>query len=178
MIKQLNHQEYIHPIRKNSVVIVLDNLEHLENIGSTFRLADALGAKGIIILDDNDLFNEHKRLSAFKKINKTARSATSFVQFIIQTTDEFLNENKKNNTLIALEITNKSKRINDFDFSKIENMFLIVGNERSGVSDNLLKNTDYSIHINMLGNNSSMNVSNALAIALYKIDDDFNRGKI
>ena len=46
---------------------------------------------------------------------------------------------------------------------------LIIGNENHGVSDDLLRQSDIVLHIEMYGNNSSMNVTHAAAIALYEL---------
>ena len=71
--------------------------------------------------------------------------------------------------LIGLEITNTSKALNETDFTKMEKIVLVVGAERTGISPDLLKITDETVHIPIFGQNSSMNVVNALAIALYEI---------
>ncbi len=57
--------------------------------------------------------------------------------------------------------------------SKFEGVALIVGNESLGVSQTALDKCSTSVHIDMYGNNSSMNVSSALAIVLYKYCEDF-----
>lgn len=46
---------------------------------------------------------------------------------------------------------------------------LVVGNERHGISEELLKKIELKVHINMYGRNSSMNVSQAAGIAFYEI---------
>ena len=82
----------------------------------------------------------------------------------------YLNENGF--TKIALEITNNSKPLREINFAKLGKVALIVGNERRGISKEFLSQSDKSVHIDMYGKNSSMNVATALAIACYKITED------
>ena len=76
--------------------------------------------------------------------------------------------------IFNLEITNTSVSLRTVEFSNFKKIALIVGNENSGVSEEALKNNQ-SIHIDMYGNNSSMNVSTSLAIATYKISEDLRK---
>lgn len=70
---------------------------------------------------------------------------------------------------IALEITEDSLPIHTFRFSTKQPIALIIGDENFGVSEAILKQCDHAIHINMFGQNSSMNVVQATNIALYEI---------
>jgi tRNA G18 (ribose-2'-O)-methylase SpoU len=176
MAKQLKHNEYKHNKKKNDVFIVLDNLEHLENIGSAFRIADALAVKKIFIIDDKNLFNQNDNVKIFKKINKTARSCTKYVQYKILTSIEYVNLSKTQEiTNISLEITDESKSVENINFADFKHLSIIVGNEKNGISQLLIDNSSFSTHINMFGNNSSMNVTTALSIALYKVNSDIEK---
>lgn len=73
---------------------------------------------------------------------------------------------------VNVEITSTSKPLRTLDFSKLKKVTLIVGNEKHGVSEDFLKDVPLSCHIEMYGNNSSMNVSTSLAIATYKVSED------
>jgi tRNA G18 (ribose-2'-O)-methylase SpoU len=68
-----------------------------------------------------------------------------------------------------LEITDVSSPIQKVDFSTEGPMAIIVGAENRGISDPVLKTADSVLHIEMFGNNSSMNVVQATNIALYEI---------
>ena len=168
MQKQLNHQEFKlrQEKNKNNIIVVLENLEHAENIGSAFRLADAFNIEGIVIIANENL--------DWRKIEKTARNCENSVHYCIcKNADEALTFiSKKNYKPINIEITSESKPLRKVDFAKLGNVALIVGNERTGVSDEMLEKVPNSCHIEMYGNNSSMNVSTALAIALYKVSED------
>lgn len=168
MQKQLGHYEFkqIQKQNSNEIIFVLDNLEHEENIGSAFRLADAFNIKKIIIINSKNI--------DFKKIKKTARNCEETVPYsIFQTEEEALQEIRTLNFVpVNIEITSTSKPLRDVDFAKLKKVALIVGNEKYGVSESFLENVPLSCHIEMYGNNSSMNVSTSLAIAVYKASED------
>jgi tRNA G18 (ribose-2'-O)-methylase SpoU len=72
-------------------------------------------------------------------------------------------------TIVSLEITNTSIDLQKLKLQKDQHLCLILGSEDSGVSQALLDCSDFTVHIPMLGANSSMNVANACAIATYQI---------
>jgi tRNA G18 (ribose-2'-O)-methylase SpoU len=74
-----------------------------------------------------------------------------------------------NYTIYALEITKNSIPIHKASFKKNQKIALVIGDENFGVSDEILKLSDGIFHIDMFGQNSSMNVVQATNIALYEI---------
>lgn len=168
MQKQLNHYEFkqIQKQNSNEIIFVLDGLEHEENIGSAFRLADAFNIEKIIIINSKNI--------DFKKIHKTARNCEQTISYnIYQSAEEALQEIQRLNYMpVNIEITSTSVPLRNLDFSKFKKVALIVGNEKHGVSEKILQEVRLSCHIEMYGNNSSMNVSTSLAIAAYKVSED------
>src|SRR5690606_21175730 len=71
--------------------------------------------------------------------------------------------------IISLEITNSSIPIHTYKFSIEKPMALLIGDENFGISEAILKNSDAIVHIDMFGQNSSMNVVQDTNIALYEI---------
>jgi tRNA G18 (ribose-2'-O)-methylase SpoU len=142
---------------------VCDNVTNTTNIGSLFRIADAFGLERIIFC------GEHIPLG--RKMTKTSRATEKVVRFKLS--NAILEEVKQlkadGNCIISLEITNKSLPIHSFQFPKEKPIALIVGDENFGISEAILKLSDRVIHINMFGQNSSMNVVQATNIALYEI---------
>lgn len=168
MQKQLNHYEFknIQKNNHNDIIFVLDNLEHEENIGSAFRLADAFNICKIIIVCEKSI--------DVKKLQKTARSCEKYIPYSIHNNvvDALREIEELKYVPVNIEITSISKPLRDIDFAKYKKIALIVGNEKHGVSDEFLKYVPLSCHIEMYGNNSSMNVVASLAIATYKISED------
>lgn len=161
-MKQLNHKEYNHKKKKFPIYLILDNINDIVNIGSIFRISDALGVSKIYLCNTNIDFND-------KKIKRVSRNTNEYVEYeIYSNIIECINEVKKNNiALLALEITDSSISLNKYKFDKNKSYAFIIGNEKNGVSQEALDLCDESIHIDMYGNNSSMNVSVATAISIY-----------
>jgi len=160
---QLNHyntnfKKYTFPI-----ILVCDNVTNAPNIGSLFRVSDAFGIEKLILCGDN--------ISIGRKITKTSRATEKVVNFKICDSASKVIQYLKNNNyqIISLEITETSKPIHTHQFSKEKPIVLVIGDENFGVSEAILKLSDVIIHIDMFGQNSSMNVVQATNIALYEM---------
>lgn len=150
--------------KKFPVILLLDHVTAPANIGSIFRLADAFGIEKIIFCGKSPDLQSNR-------LRRTARSTVGKVQYLYYSnTSEILEKVlQENYSLFALEITNESISIESADFSRYEKIALVVGNEKEGVREEILQKAEASIHINMFGNNSSMNVAQATGIALFEI---------
>lgn len=160
---QLTHYNTNFRKQKFPIILVCDNVTNAPNIGSLFRIADALGIEKLI------LCGEHIPLG--RKMAKTSRATEKVVNYEIAESASKIVEGLKNENhqIISLEITTKSKPIHTFNFSNKKPIALIIGDENFGVSDAILKISDAIIHIDMFGQNSSMNVVQATNIALYEM---------
>lgn len=149
---------------KFPVCVLADNITLKENIGSLFRLCDALAIEHLYLSRSNSLANDNR-------VNKVSRNTEGNVPHSITQTPLALIEQLKQNgySIISLELTTGSIKIQEFDFYATEKICLILGNESKGVSNELLEVSDHCIHIPMLGMNSSMNVICAASIALFEI---------
>ncbi|MFD1613469.1 TrmH family RNA methyltransferase [Gelatiniphilus marinus] len=160
---QLTHYTTNFTKQKFPITLVCDNVTNAPNIGSLFRIADAFGIEKLI------LCGEHIPLG--RKITKTSRATEKVVDFEIAESASKVIENLKNekHQIISLEITETSKSIHTFKFSNKNPIALVIGDENFGVSEAILKISDAIIHIDMFGQNSSMNVVQATNITLYEI---------
>ncbi len=138
--------------------IIAVNLQVPDNLGSVLRLADAAGSSKVVFIGDIDI--------DYKRLNKTARSCDSLVPWDIYTSERFFEEIHLFRPLVALEITSCSNNI--FSTNIPDNCTFVVGNERHGIPETILSECDLSVHIPMYGTNGSMNVTHALAIALFE----------
>lgn len=161
--RKLTFNDHKNTNHKFPVSVLADNITLKENVGSLFRLCDALAVEHLYLSKTDDLSNN--------KLSKVARNTEKSVPFsVTQTPLDTIKKLKQDGyTIISLEITSHSKNIRDFDFSTAEKICLILGNEAKGVSDDLLAASDHCVHIPMLGMNSSMNVICAASIALFEI---------
>lgn len=75
--------------------------------------------------------------------------------------------------VISVELCDESVPLRDFDARAFDGVALLVGNERAGVSQTALDLSKAAVHIDMFGNNSSLNVATALAIALYGVTEKY-----
>jgi tRNA G18 (ribose-2'-O)-methylase SpoU len=161
---QLTHEENQFERKTFPITLVCDHIYFQQNIGSLFRIAEAFGVENIIFLGKDIPLTP-------RKINKTSRSTHLYVPHtIIEETADLTIYLKENNfEIISLEITSTSKPLKEVTAAKNQKIALIIGSEINGISDELLKISHQIVHINMFGNNSSMNVVQAASIALYEI---------
>lgn len=146
------------------VTLVADQVSNAPNIGSLFRICDAFGVEKIVFCGDN--------IPVFgRKMTKTSRATEKFVPFEITADIHAVISKLQNDgyTIISLEITEDSKSIQTIDFSKFEKIALVIGDENFGVNPETIYESDVVTHIDMFGQNSSMNVVQATNIVLYEI---------
>ncbi|MCX7548029.1 TrmH family RNA methyltransferase [Xanthomarina sp. F1114] len=162
-MKQLNHYNTNFTKQTFPIILVCDNITSAPNIGSLFRTADAFGIEKIIFCGSP--------IPSGRKMTKTSRATEKVVlyeeQESILTVIEQLKAN--NHQIISLEITNASQSLKTFIKPKQQKIALVIGDENFGVSEAVLNLSDTIIHIDMFGQNSSMNVVQATSIALYEI---------
>ncbi len=164
---QLDHNHYKNNIHSLSIVLIAENIRTPENAGMMIRLADAFGIQQLFFVGDHSIELSTKVKRASRNTYKTVN-----FQYIADATEIVTDFTKEGFTPIALEITNSSKPLKAFEAKKNQKFVVIVGGERQGVSEILLKLCTEHYHIPMFGKNSSINVVNALAVGLYKITEN------
>jgi len=145
------------PAEFNSPIIVAYQLKTPENIGNIIRLADNFGSKRVLFVSND----ENSRNS---KIKKTASSSYNSVDWNFCKESELEVIIPSDYKWIAIETSSDSKNI--YKVSLPKKVALIVGNEISGINEGFLAKCSEIVHIPLYGNNTSMNVSHALAAAL------------
>ncbi len=161
---QLTHNKSFFNTKTFPVTLMCDNIVLQPNIGSLFRICEAFGASEIIFIGKDIALTP-------RKINRTSRSTHNMVPHrIIEKTEDVVNWLTQNNYHItALEITDKSIPLKLAQFKADRPIALIAGSEISGITKELLDVAHQTVHIEMFGTNSSMNVVQAIGIALYDI---------
>lgn len=162
--QQLTHSETISKDAVFPLSIVANDIEIAGNVGSLFRVADALGVAKLYLTGTTQTPPKYK-------IRKAARSADNHIPYTYEESAvEVIEQLKaKGYTIVALEITTRSENIRDFTLSKKEKTCLIIGSENLGISAELLALSNHHVHIPMHGKNSSMNVITSCAIAVHEI---------
>lgn len=143
--------------------IICDNIRSLENIGSIFRTADALGVSKIFLCGISGKPPHHK-------ISKTALGAEKIIPFEYhRQTGRLIDKFKKDKiSIVALE--QDKKAIIYIKFKPKFPLALIVGNEVKGISKSILDKCDEIIFLPMQGKKESLNVSVAFGVAGYEIN--------
>ncbi len=161
---QLEHEDHSTKPHTSHLSLLLHDMELASNIGSIFRISDALGIDHIYLTGDTST-------PPNRKITKSSRSTEKYVPYSYeQDPIELLTSLKKQGWLIvSLEISSASVDLRDFTPPQNREICLIIGTENNGIHQKLLDLSDHTVHIPMKGYNSSMNVSNACAIAAYDI---------
>ena len=168
---QLTHAEHKPSEKKFPLSIIANDISSTANVGSLFRLCDALGIEKLYLCGDTPA-------PPNTKLNKTSRSTEKHVNYETGLNAEILLAQLKasGSFIISLEITSSSIAINSDEFAKNRSnkspVCLVLGSENTGVSEALLSLSDITVHIPMYGNNSSMNVISAASIACFEITRD------
>lgn len=147
----------------NNFYVICDSIRSLENIGSIFRTADAIGVDKIFLCGISGKPPHHK-------ISKTALGAEKTIPFEhCAQVGRLIDKLKKDKIkIIALEQDKKA-----ILYTKLKPKFplaLIVGNEVKGISKKTLQKADSVIYLPMYGKKESLNVAVSFGIAGYQIN--------
>jgi tRNA G18 (ribose-2'-O)-methylase SpoU len=149
---------------KVPIIVVLDNIRSLSNIGSVFRTADGFRIEAVYLCGIT-------AQPPHREIHKTALSATESVDWLyFNTTEEAVRILKeKDFRIISVEQVDDSVMLNDFVIDKDSSYALIFGNEVKGVKDGVIALSDSCIEIPQWGTKHSFNVSVSVGIVLWDI---------
>lgn len=154
---------------KFPLVVVLDNVRSMHNVGSVFRTADAFLVSGIRLCG-------YTPRPPHRDIQKTALGATETVswQYAEKATDAVRKLKDEGYRIFAVEQVENSVPLQEFSYEKEEKLAVIFGNEVTGVDAEVLTLCDGYIEIPQFGMKHSLNISVAAGIVLW----EFVRRKI
>jgi len=149
---------------KTPIVIILDDIRSLHNIGSVFRTCDAFLIEKIYLCGIT-------ATPPNKEIHKTALGATETVTWeytkdVLEVIKKLKGENVK---IYSIEQTENAIMLNDFQVNNNERYALIFGNEVKGVSQEAINLSDGVIEIPQLGSKHSLNISVSAGIVLWDL---------
>jgi len=149
---------------KLPLVVVLDNIRSLSNIGSVFRTSDALAIEEIVLCGITARPPQ-------REIHKTALGSTESVSWSYEpsTLDAVKKLRKAGYQIVAIEQTDEAVSLIDFFPDKQSKYALVFGNEVHGVEDNIIDKCDLCIEIPQWGTKHSYNISVAAGIVLWDI---------
>lgn len=152
---------------KNPIIVVLDNVRSAMNVGSVFRSADAFALEQIILTGITPQ-------PPHKEITKTAIGATESVDwlYIADVRSELKKLQSEGYRVISIEQTDDSIPLREYSLTAHGKYVLILGNEVSGVSEELIDLCDDCIEIEQFGTKHSLNVSVCAGIVFWAFVKD------
>lgn len=148
---------------KFPLVVVLDNIRSMHNVGSIFRSADAFHVQELLLCGMT-------AQPPHRDIEKTALGATKTVdwQYFSDTKKALDYLKHKNYKIIAVEQTQNSILLQNFPIKLEEKTAFILGNEVQGVQKEILDQADFCVEIPQWGEKHSLNVSVCAGIVLWE----------
>ena len=149
---------------KIPLIVVLDNIRSLNNVGSVFRTSDAFLIEKIYLCGIT-------ARPPHKEIHKTALGATESVEWeYVDDTIELIEKLKdlKIKT-IAIEQADNSTMLQDFFIDPNQKYAVVFGNEVKGVQQEVVSATDYCIEIPQFGTKHSLNISVSAGVVLWDL---------
>ncbi|WP_232058348.1 RNA methyltransferase [Nibribacter ruber] len=150
--------------QKNPLVLVLDNVRSLHNVGSTFRTADAFAVEKIYLCGITGT-------PPNKEIHKTALGATDSVEWVhVENTLEAVNTLKAEGYAIwAVEQAQDSTMLTNFAPEKDGKYAFVFGNEVFGVVEEVIAAADGVLEIPQFGTKHSLNISVTVGVVVWDV---------
>jgi tRNA G18 (ribose-2'-O)-methylase SpoU len=168
--------DQIHTVKKLPVIVLLNSIRSSYNVGSIFRTSDGAMIKKLILCGYTPHPPIDEKSPGNKDVLKTALGSTQSVEweYIKSPIEAIKNLKEQGIKICALELTENSRQYSDatqFQFP----LCLVVGNEITGVSQEVLDLCDYSIEIPQYGIKQSLNVAVAYGIAIFEMRKIFDK---
>ena len=154
---------------KMPVVVVLDNVRSMHNIGSIFRTADGFAVEKMYLCGIT-------AQPPHREIEKTALGATQSInwEYFADPLQAIEQLGRDGYRIIAVEQAENSTMLQDFNTKAGEKYALIFGNEVNGVNDEVMKNIDACIEIPQFGTKHSFNIVVSAGIVLWDFFSKLN----
>jgi len=153
---------------EKSIILILDNIRSVHNVGSLFRTSDGVGVGRLFLCGTTptpvDRFG--RKRSDFTKVSLGAEDSLSW-EYFASAEEALIRAKEENYFVLALEQSENSLTY-DTLFSQ-EKIALILGTEVTGLPKEIIQLCDAVIEIPMRGKKESLNVSVAGGIALYEL---------
>ena len=149
---------------KIQVIVVLENIRSMHNVGSVFRSADAFLIQSLYLCG-------YTPQPPHRDINKTALGSTETVEWFYfpSAIDAVEKLREAGYRIWGVEQVESSLMLNKFEIDNNEKIAVVFGNEVEGISDGVLKLCDGCIEIPQLGMKHSLNISVAAGVVLWEL---------
>ncbi|WP_046755099.1 RNA methyltransferase [Kordia jejudonensis] len=150
--------------QKTSLIVILDNIRSLNNIGSVFRTSDAFLIEKIYLCGIT-------AKPPHKDIRRTALGATDSVAWEYrEDTLKLVNELQENGVKVAaIEQAENATMLHEFAPDKSNTYALVFGNEVKGVQQEVVSASDYVLEIPQFGTKHSLNISVSAGVVIWDI---------
>jgi len=167
-LERLNVEEFKQS-KKTPLIVVLDNVRSLNNIGSVFRTSDAFLVKKIYLCGIT-------AIPPHKDIHKTALGSTEtvdweYVENIMDLVERLKSENIK---VISIEQAENATMLNDFIPENNTTYALVFGNEVKGVKQEVVSASDLVLEIPQFGTKHSLNISVSVGVVIWDVFSKMN----
>lgn len=155
---------------KNPIVVILDNIRSLNNVGSVFRTSDAFAIESIALCGIT-------AQPPHREINKTALGATESVEwnYFDNTLSAIAEFKAKGFKVYAIEQAEGSIALHEFSLQKGGKVAIIMGHEVNGVSQEAIDESDGVIEIPQDGTKHSLNISVSTGVVLWDLTSKHKR---
>lgn len=156
--------------KKTSLIVILDNIRSLNNVGSVFRTSDAFLVEKIYLCGIT-------ASPPHKDIQKTALGATDSVdwEYMEDVLSLVQNLQKEGIQIVSVEQAENSTMLPDFTPKKNQKYAVIFGNEVKGVQQDVVNASDYCVEIPQFGTKHSFNISVSVGIVLWDMFTKLNK---
>ena len=154
---------------KSPIVIILDNIRSLNNIGSVFRTSDAFLIEKIYLCGIT-------AQPPHKDIRKTALGATESVawEYKESTVDLVKSLTADGYTILAIEQTENAIMLNNLEIDATKKYALVFGNEVKGVSQEVVDASHNVVEIPQYGTKHSLNISVSAGVVIWDVWSKMN----
>lgn len=168
-LDRIDNEEY-KTSKKAPLIIILDNIRSLNNIGSVFRTADAFLVKKIYLCGIT-------AQPPHKDIQKTALGATDSVawEYAENTMDVVLKLQNEGVFVVSIEQAELAVNLNDFSIQAELTYAIIFGNEVKGVQQKVVSASDAVIEIPQFGTKHSLNIAVSVGVVVWDLFVKFRR---
>ena len=151
-------------VEKTPLIIVLDNIRSLNNIGSVFRTSDAFLIEKIYLCGIT-------ATPPHKDIHKTALGSTETVawEYVENTLDLVEKLKIEHIQIISIEQAENATMLNEFTPQQKTKYALVFGNEVKGVAQNVVSNSDVVLEIPQFGTKHSLNISVSCGVVVWDL---------
>jgi 23S rRNA (guanosine2251-2'-O)-methyltransferase len=155
--------EHVNSASHVPLVVLVDNVRSLYNVGSLFRTSDGVLIEKLILAG----FTPHPPR---KEIEKTALGSTKSVpwEYSKHPAESILELKEHGYKICCLELTDRSIPLSGITHGDFP-LCLVIGNEIAGVSKEVIELCDMAIEIPMFGTKQSLNVAVAYGIAVFEL---------